>query len=94
MLIPIVAFIPINFVFVVIIMIVIGENSPFGSAYTALIVLATIIVALVAIPTWIVIDRYAFSLEEDYAEAETDNEPSQIKDPNLYIINRNKETNV
>lgn len=91
---PVIAFIPINFVFVVIIMIVYGENSPFGAAYTAILVIAALIVALVAIPSWIVIDRYAFSLEEDYAEAETDNEPSQNQDPNLYIINRNKETNV
>ena len=93
MLIPPIAFIPINFVFVVIILIVVGENSPFGSAYTAGLVLAAIIIALVAIPSWIVIDRYAFSLEDDYAEAETDNEVSQNKDPNLYIVNT-KENNL
>ena len=81
MLIPIFAFIPVNFVFVVIVCIVLGENSPFGATYTALLVIAAIIYTLVAIPQWIVIDRYGFSLEDDYAE--TDNELSQKKETNL-----------
>ena len=81
MLIPVFAFIPINFVFDVIVCIVYGENSPFGATFTASIVFVAIIYTLLAIPQWIVIDRYGFSLEDDYAE--TDNELSQNKETNV-----------
>ena len=81
MLIPIFAFIPINFVFEVIVCIVYGENSPFGATFTATLVIGAIIYTLLAIPQWIVIDRYGFSLEDDYAE--TDNELSQNKETNV-----------